>query len=167
MTSTSVSSVRLPGVASAARPARAAATISPRGRVLAAAIAAAALGVLALAVWMEPAATGLGTHRQLGLPECSWITMMNMPCPTCGMTTAFAHAADGQLPAAFHAQPLGALLALATAMTAILSIYIALTGSRIALALTRLWGRRSGWLLAAVVVAAWLYKVAAHRGWIG
>jgi hypothetical protein len=167
MTSTSVASVRLPVVDIRARETRTATTISRRGRVLAAAAGVAALGVLALAAWMEPASSGLGTHRQLGLPECSWITMMNTPCPTCGMTTAFAHAADGHLLAAFHAQPLGALLALATAMTAILGGYIALSGSRIAIALARLWGRRSGWLLAALVVAAWLYKIAAHRGWIG
>lgn len=167
MTSTSVTSVRLPVGDAGVREIRAATTVSWRGRVLAAGVAVAALAVLALAAWMEPAASGMGTHRQLGLPECTWITMMNAPCPTCGMTTAFAHAADGHLRAAFHAQPLGALLALATAMAAILSIYIALTGSRIAHALARLWDRRCGWLLAALVLAAWLYKIAAHRGWIG
>ncbi len=32
----------------------------------------------------------LGTHQQLGLPECTFKVMVGVPCPSCGMTTSFS-----------------------------------------------------------------------------
>ena len=98
--------------------------------------------------------------------------MMDMPCPTCGMTTAFAHAAHGHLLKSFIAQPMGFVLALATAMTFLVCVHTAATGSRLPRVFLRLWGgsnRRvhSGWILAGMIVAAWLYKIASYKGWIG
>ena len=63
--------------------------------------------------------------------ECGWITAMNLPCPTCGMTTAFAHAANGDMLASLGTQPLGFVLAIATAMSLLLGTYVAATGSRL------------------------------------
>jgi len=129
------------------------------------AIAAAALAMLLVAARLEPSPTGLGTHQQLmGVPPCTWILTMDLPCPTCGMTTAYAHAANGNLPAALHAQPLGGLLALATAMTFLLSAYVAATGSRVAWLLARLWGRWTPWAIALVVILAWGYKILSYKG---
>ena len=82
------------------------------------------------------------------------------------MTTAFAHAAHGHLLASFLAQPLGCLLAVATAMTFLVSLYVTMSGSRIGSVFTRLWGRHSGWLLAAVVLIAWGYKIVSYKGWL-
>jgi len=79
------------------------------------------------------------------------------------MTTAFAHAADGNLLAALHAQPLGCLLALVTAMALFIGLYVAATGSRIASSLTRLWGRYTGWIIAAVALCAWAYKIVTYK----
>ena len=31
----------------------------------------------------------MGTHKQLGLPECSFKELAGVPCPSCGMTTSF------------------------------------------------------------------------------
>src|SRR5690606_33691507 len=64
-------------------------------RIVACGVGAGCLGVLGLAPWLTPAAAGHGTHGQLGLPPCGWVLAMGRPCPSCGMTTAFAHAADG------------------------------------------------------------------------
>ena len=111
--------------------------------------------------------SGEGTHEQLGLPKCGWITMMDMPCPTCGMTTAFANAAHGRFWQSFRAQPMGFLLALATAMTLLVCMHTLITGSRLPRAFLRLWGVRSGWVLAVLIVAAWGYKIASHKGWLG
>jgi hypothetical protein len=133
-------------------------------RVVALLISFGAAVLLGVATWLTPSGAGLGTHEQLNLPQCGWITMMNVPCPTCGMTTAFAHAADGNLVASFITQPLGCILALVTAMTLILAMYVAITGSAIAGELGRLWRPRTGWVLASIVVVAWLYKVSTHRG---
>jgi hypothetical protein len=43
--------------------------------------------VLGLAAWLEPAAGGVGTHKQLGLNGCAVLTATGWPCPMCGMTT--------------------------------------------------------------------------------
>ena len=131
-------------------------------------IALPAVAVLALAAWLTPAPSGLGTHRQLGeLPACGWIAVADLPCPTCGMTTAFAHAANGNLIASFLAQPLGCLLAICVAMTLLGSVYVCITGSRLERALAPLCGRRMAWAVSTLVVAAWLYKIVSYKGWIG
>jgi hypothetical protein len=54
----------------------------------------------------------LETHRQLGLPECTFKHYTGLPCPSCGMTTSFALAVRGD-PRAFQANCVGAVLALA------------------------------------------------------
>ena len=133
-------------------------------RLLAAAVAAAAATVLVVAAILDPSPEGLGTHTQLGAPSCGWIVTMDLPCPTCGMTTAFANAAEGRWSAAWAAQPLGAVLAVVTAMTLLLSFYVTVTGAVVGPLLGRLWGRRVAWGLAAVVVLAWVYKILSYKG---
>ena len=136
-------------------------------RILAGVVALPCIAVLGVAAWLTPSFNGLGTHEQLHLPPCGWIAMMDMPCPTCGMTTAFAHAAHGHLLASFLAQPMGFLLALATAMTLLVCLHTAITGARTAGALQRLWRPYSGWMIAGLIVAAWMYKIASYKGWLG
>lgn len=67
--------------------------------------------VFAVARWLEPDPSGLGTHRQLGLPGCPFIRTTGKPCPSCGMTTAFAWFVRGRPEKSFRANPAGALLA--------------------------------------------------------
>ena len=74
-------------------------------RLVAAGLAVATGVVLAIAAVLTPDASGAGTHKQLGLPACSWISTVGMPCPTCGYTTSFTHAAHGDLGGAFVTQP--------------------------------------------------------------
>ncbi|MHC5022534.1 MAG: DUF2752 domain-containing protein [Planctomycetota bacterium] len=132
-------------------------------RLVGALVASGAAALLALASWFAPAEAGLGTHEQLNLPACGWIMTMDLPCPTCGMTTAFAHAADGSLVGSFLAQPLGCLLAIATAMALLVGAYVAVTGSAVAGSLRRLWQPRTPWLLAGVALFAWIFKVATYK----
>lgn len=73
-------------------------------------VAGPAAVVLALAAWVHPSPRGYDTHTQLGLSACSLIQTTGMPCPTCGMTTAFAHMARGQVVEALQAQAFGAVL---------------------------------------------------------
>jgi hypothetical protein len=54
-----------------------------------------------------PAAAGIGTHTQLGLPPCGLWLWLHIPCPACGLTTAWAHLARGELFASLAVHPLG------------------------------------------------------------
>ncbi len=130
-----------------------------RARTLGGLISLASFGLLGLAAWMEPDPSGMGTHRQLGLPPCSSVVLLGRPCPTCGMTTAFSNAVRGRFLAAFMAQPAGFLLAVATAVAAGLSLSVAVTGRIWYLN----WYRVSPvalvvWVIA-IVVASWLFKL--------
>ncbi len=78
--------------------------------------------VLALAAWLEPAAAGVGTHRQLGLGGCTMLQFTGWPCPMCGMTTTFSLAAHGRFIDALLCQPYGLVLFALTLATALVSL---------------------------------------------
>ncbi len=64
-------------------------------------VGAAVIFVLfAVAAGLKPDSNGFGTHRQLGLPPCSFKFFCGVPCPTCGFTTTWSHLMDGDLPSA-------------------------------------------------------------------
>ncbi len=128
-------------------------------RVLAALVAAGCLAVLGLAAFLSPSPEGLGTHTQLGLPTCGWIARHGRPCPTCGMTTSFTHAAGADLARALVVQPAGALLALTTAAVFWSALYVAATGSMLARALGRAIGLKALWIALGIGAAAWAYKL--------
>ena len=69
------------------------------------------LGLLTLARALPPNPSGFGTHRALGLPPCTALHYFGIPCPTCGMTTAWAHLLRGDLPQAWACNPGGVCLA--------------------------------------------------------
>lgn len=141
----------------------------PRGltlpsRVWAGVAALSCLAVLAAAAWISPSPAGYGSHTQLGLAPCQWAALTGKPCPTCGMTTAFSHAAHADLLSAVQAQPFGALLALVTATVFWLSVHAAFTGSRsleAAGGLLRWW---VWWVLGLALTGAWVYKMMTWQG---
>lgn len=136
-------------------------------RILAGAIALGSLAVLTVAHLLRASPAGLGTHTQLGLPECGWITAAGIPCMTCGMTTAFAHAANGRFLDSFMAQPFGLLLALATASAFWLGLFIVVTGSPLGSTLSRLLTWRVIWILLVLALLAWGGKIIDYRLSIG
>jgi Protein of unknown function (DUF2752) len=78
-------------------------------------VAAACLaGLLVVARTLEPDPRGFGTHTQLGLPRCVFLTVTGRPCPTCGMTTSFAWLTRGRIDRSWRANPAGCLYALLT-----------------------------------------------------
>lgn len=79
-------------------------------RLGAGALAIAVTAILVVALVLTPSPSGMGTHMAMGLPPCGFLESTGLPCPTCGMTTAFSLMAHGRPLAAFRAQPAGALL---------------------------------------------------------
>jgi len=126
---------------------------------------AAAVGLVAgtplvIASELTPAAAGVGTHRELGLPACGWQTAMDLPCPTCGMTTAFTHAVRGDLAAAAITQPAGLMLCLAAACAVVGAAYVVATGATVHRLFGGQTGARLGWAALAGIVIAWAFKLA-------
>lgn len=85
--------------------------------------------VLALAVWLTPDPSGMGTHQQLGLPPCTSISVLGLRCPACGMTTAWALMADGQVAEALGANLGGALLFVVALVSVPWLLWVIWTGS--------------------------------------
>ncbi|MGD9688744.1 MAG: DUF2752 domain-containing protein [Phycisphaerales bacterium] len=144
-----------PGAPSAA-PAR----LAPAQRALALFLALACLSLLALGARLTPSPSGHGTHHQLGLPACGWVQLINVPCPTCGMTTAVSHAAHGDLLNSARTQPFGFLFALAAAAAFWVALHAALTGARTHALFAFLLRPPSLCILAALWIGSWVYKIA-------
>ena len=132
---------------------------SARGRAAAGAVGVACLALLIVAGQLHASPAGRGTHTQLGLAPCGFLSATGLPCATCGMTTSFALAADGHLLRAFAVQPFGAMLALAAAAAVLLGLYAAAAGMSLVPLLSPL--ARSPVLitLAALLLFAWAYKM--------
>jgi hypothetical protein len=124
----------------------------------------AVLALFAIAYRLEPSPTGLGTHTQLGLPPCLIYQLSGVPCPACGMTTAFVHAVHGQPLQALATQPFSALLAFALAVGLIL-LPAALASGCSPRAIGRaLFTERLATIYLALLVLSWVYKVVVSWG---
>ncbi len=130
-----------------------------RRRLVASILMLATGSLLLVAAWLTPASDGHGTHTQMGLPPCGWVVSMGIPCPSCGMTTSFAHAADGDLLGALKAQPAGAVLALLSAMVFVLSVWVLCTGSAIGTFWVERIGKRFLLFGGLLFLGAWIYKI--------
>ena len=120
--------------------------------------------LLTVGAQLDADAAGYGTHVQLGMAPCGFLTSCGIPCATCGMTTAFTHAVHGNLFAALAVQPAGALFALLVAVVAIISGYALVAGFCLAPLGCWLWRPRLAMVLGATVVASWAYKVIVSHG---
>jgi len=96
--------------------------------------------LLTIAARLDPDPAGMGTHRQMGLGPCSFLTWTGWPCPTCGMTTTFSLAADGRLLDAFINQPFGLVLFLVDVAIVVVAI-LELVAPR------RRWRRLFAWVM--------------------
>lgn len=122
------------------------------------------LGVWAVAWWLSPAGSGLGTHQQLGLPPCALLQTVGIPCPTCGMTTAFSYTVRGRLLQALRAQPFAFVLALGTLLLAGMSADALIAAKRWQINWYRLYPIK-GRVMAAIILLfllAWIFKVVDH-----
>jgi hypothetical protein len=113
--------------------------------------------MLGAALVVQPAGQGYGTHRQLGLPPCMFVALFGLRCPSCGMTTAWAHLVRGQLAQAAAANTGGALLGLAATLVAPWALLSALRG--------RVLGGRPG--RRPIIIAALVVATVTFAQWLG
>ena len=87
--------------------------------------------LLAVAAWLKPNPSGMGTHTQLGLPGCSLFTMVGIRCPGCGMTTAWAYTMKADFTSAIGANVGGVLLCLLSVAVFPCLLWMAIRGQSI------------------------------------
>jgi len=121
------------------------------------------LAPLVVARSLAPSHSGVGTHRQLGQSACATLVLTGYPCPTCGMTTAFAHTVRGHWLAGFHAQPMGWFLAAATMVAACLAGYSVVVPGRWRVNWFRIQPHRVMIGVLVLFLAAWGYKIVTLR----
>ena len=113
--------------------------------------------VLLIAAYLTP---GQGLQETVGWPVCGFKLTTALPCATCGMTTAFTYAAEGDLLGALRVQPAAAILAVLTAGMTIISGYALLTGVPLAPLGRAIWQPRVIIAGIAILLAAWAYTAA-------
>lgn len=123
-------------------------------------VALLALAVPCAARTLEPHPQGLGTHVALGLPPCAFLDWLELPCPTCGMTTAFALLARGELLRSLQAHPLGLPLFAATLLMPLLSLRYALRGEPLLAVIDRYRLDRIALVFALLLLVTWTARVA-------
>ncbi|MGO9469144.1 MAG: DUF2752 domain-containing protein [Isosphaeraceae bacterium] len=130
-----------------------------RVRCLLIAAAAGLAGLLGLARTLVPDPRGHGTHTQLGLQPCAFLTVTGRLCPTCGMTTAFAWIVRGKVVRSWQANPAGCVLALLS--FPLIAWLIATAVANEPIGCHRVADPILGLVLAAVVVslAVWLVRL--------
>ena len=113
-------------------------------------------GAIVLGLVMHPSDDGLGTHKQLGLPACSFLAATGWPCPTCGLTSSYAFCLHGRFGQAWKSQPFGFYLALASLILTVVGAVELASGRSL------LWRLRPKWWLLAAVIglpAGWIFRL--------
>jgi hypothetical protein len=120
-------------------------------RCLTAVFGAGLIALLAVAVCIVPSPKGYGTHTQIGLgswklQQCSFKQLVGVRCPSCGMTTSWAHFVRGHWLQAVQANSGGALLALVASIAGPWLLASGVLGN---------WflGRPNEWLVVAIAAA--------------
>lgn len=98
-----------------------------------------------LAYQLEPDTRGYGTHQRLGLPPCTFRFLLGIPCPSCGMTTSFAHFVRGEFVSSLQANWVGTIMATVSAL--------AIPWGIISLAIGRAWKTRDPVLAGLIVMS--------------
>jgi hypothetical protein len=124
------------------------------------ALFAIAFATLAAARIVTPDPSGLGTHQQLGLPPCGLYAWFALPCPACGLTTAFAHLAHLDVQSSLRAHPLGLPLFAITLLTLPLSLWAWLKRLPLAVVIDRLEADRWALWLVAALLGTWCARLA-------
>ena len=137
-----------------------------RDRFVSLGLAICAGTVLAVAAWLTPSPLGHSTHTQLGLGQCTFLTLTGYPCPMCGMTTTFSLMAHLRPVDALLNQPFGVALFAATAgVFAVAVAEVVLPRRRWQRILDRIapWEGTIALLFLIGMGSGWMYKIAVMR----
>jgi hypothetical protein len=119
--------------------------------------------VLIVARLLQPSSHGVGTHEQIGLPPCAFLHFTGIPCPSCGLTTSFAHAARLHFYEAFAAQPFGLILFCLTALSVPLSCFLIYSRVSWARLFYSAMFNKAMYVMIVLYLLGWLYKIVAMK----
>jgi len=122
-----------------------------------------AIAMLVVARSVEPSPTGIGTHEQLGLPPCLFFKLTGLPCPSCGLTTSFAHAARLHFYDALVTQPFGLGVFFLTVLFIPLSCYLIYRRVPAERVLFGRWSNPVLYTLVVLYALGWIYKIIVMR----
>jgi hypothetical protein len=117
------------------------------------------IAVLALAVILTPSPAGTGTHTQLGMAPCTVLVLTGYPCPSCGLTTCFAHLVRFQVLDAFRANAAGVLIFLVLVVLLPVSVYAMVRNMPVLSTLVFLKGDTVLALICAVMIIDWVVEI--------
>ncbi|MAA78355.1 MAG: hypothetical protein CL916_03780 [Deltaproteobacteria bacterium] len=123
------------------------------------------LSVLLLAYILEPEASGIGTHQQLGLEPCGFLTRLKIPCMMCGMTTSFSLYMHIQVVEGVLNQPFSLFLFGGTVYTCSLSLLDLIDPQeRISRFLDCIQDLSRTWYVGMLILllAGWIFKIFLH-----
>ncbi|MCK6542898.1 DUF2752 domain-containing protein [bacterium] len=112
-----------------------------------------------LGIALEPSREGVGTHRQLGLPPCGFLTITGYPCPSCGLTTSVSLGMHGHWLDALRVQPFGVYLFVLMSLVAILSLVGILKKIPFSKYIQSHTGEKLQIITAFVFLISWVYKI--------
>ena len=126
-------------------------------RVEAALVVFMTAGMLVVAALLHPDPEGFGTHRELLPLPCIFRTLTALPCPFCGLTTAFAYMSRLEVLAAFRAHALGPLAYVLTWALGLRGAYALVRG--VPVLPGWLGGRRASHLVLVLLIGGWLINI--------
>jgi Protein of unknown function (DUF2752) len=132
---------------------------SSRDRIQYFALIGVATTVLGIARVLHPAEKGVGTHQQLGLPPCFFLSFTGIPCPACGLTTSFAQTVRFNFREAFFTQPFGLIACIATALLIPLSFYLMKRRVAWMSFITARGSNAVMYLTIVLMLLGWIYKI--------
>ncbi len=144
------------------------ATVAPlprpllRSRVAWAIFFSVATAVVVTAATLTPSPLGHGTHTQLGLPPCGFLSFTGVPCPGCGLTTAFANMVRLDVVSAARANPFGVPLFLVTLFSIPVSALGLARGWGVLDTLDRFRFERVAILLSLCSIVSWGMRLLGH-----
>jgi hypothetical protein len=138
--------------------------LGPGGRVLVATAAALFVLLFLLGWLLDPDPRGFGTHEQLGLRPCLTAWLVHVPCPFCGMTTAFSQMAHGHVVEAFVCQPAGALFFVSCVAGFLMCVAFSIRGQWYVALVDKKCLHILSVAALAVFCLAWIYKAITFAG---
>lgn len=122
----------------------------------------ASLTILVLAYVLEPDHSGIGTHQQLGLEPCGFLTKFQIPCMMCGMTTSFSMYMHVRIIDGVLNQPFSIIMFGGTVYTFFLSLLdVVDPRSRVTRFLDTIQSANRVWYIAIFLffLGAWIFKI--------